>query len=193
MVWPIMEGTGLATESRPRQELSQPREEAARAILRWVARHFLASRLSAHLSAKPRFDTSMLLNNSSYRALHPREVIASRPTVWVSSFCAAFAIISARSRPISPIFPSYRIPTGMAWFYNPILPRFFEIGLVATSPRHYSPAATMDRKFAFFQRNSQISKIARRKICQKRQFAMACSTRPIFAVFFENGRQIGRF
>ena len=42
----------------------------------------------------------------------------------------------------------------MAWFYNLILPRFFEIGLVATSRRHYSPAATAVDNFAFFLRNS---------------------------------------
>jgi hypothetical protein len=58
----------------------------------------------------------------------------------------------------------------MAWSYNPIFACFFEIGLVGRSHRHYSPAATMVRKFAFFLGNSQIQKIARLKKRQKPHF-----------------------
>jgi|SRR5215469_2657487 len=48
----------------------------------------------------------------------------------------------------------------MAWFYNLILLRFFEIGLVATSRRHYSPAATAVHSFAFFLGKSANFKIS---------------------------------
>jgi hypothetical protein len=62
----------------------------------------------------------------------------------------------------------------MAWFYNPVLPRFSRIGLVATSRRHYSPAATMVHKFAFFLTNSHFSKNTRSANHQKARFSMAC-------------------
>jgi hypothetical protein len=58
----------------------------------------------------------------------------------------------------------------MAWFYNHVLPRFFEIGLVASSRRLYNPAAGYVPKFAFFLRNSQISKFPRLAKRQKPHF-----------------------
>jgi hypothetical protein len=81
----------------------------------------------------------------------------------------------------------------MAWFYNLIFRQFLQIGLVASSPRHYSPAATMVHKFAFFLRNSQIQKFRIRTNHEKHDFSMACFIRPILAIFLRNGRQFGLF
>jgi hypothetical protein len=54
----------------------------------------------------------------------------------------------------------------MAWFYNLFSTRFSRIGLVASSRRHHGPAAIAVHKFAFFLRNSLISK---NRAPQKRQ------------------------
>ncbi|HKF51193.1 MAG TPA: hypothetical protein VKB26_02685 [Candidatus Acidoferrales bacterium] len=67
----------------------------------------------------------------------------------------------------------------MAWFYNLILVRFFEIGLVAVSQRRYSPAATVVHNFAFFLTNPQIPKFRRLENGQKDHFSMSLKNRPI--------------
>jgi len=58
----------------------------------------------------------------------------------------------------------------MAWFYNPILSHFFEIGLVAISRRLSGPSASMNPKFALFLGNSQIRKIVTRENRPKSHF-----------------------
>jgi hypothetical protein len=81
----------------------------------------------------------------------------------------------------------------MAWFYNPILPRFFRIGLLAPMQRRYSPAATMVHKSAFSLGNSQIQKFRALARPQKTGFSMARSFSPIFAIFRAGSGQFGLF
>jgi hypothetical protein len=81
----------------------------------------------------------------------------------------------------------------MAWFYNPILPRFFRIGLLAPMQRRYSPAATMVRKFAYSLGNSQIQKSAPSHVFKKTGFSMACSFGPISAISRAGSGQFGLF
>jgi hypothetical protein len=81
----------------------------------------------------------------------------------------------------------------MAWFYNLILSRFLEIGLIADPRLEHSPAASAVHKFASFPGNSQIPKILHLEEHENSCFSMACSTRPILPIFASGKRQFGWF
>jgi hypothetical protein len=58
----------------------------------------------------------------------------------------------------------------MAWFYNPIFSQNLEIGLVATSRRHYGPSATVGCNSVFFLGISHFLKNRFREKRKKRHF-----------------------
>jgi hypothetical protein len=81
----------------------------------------------------------------------------------------------------------------MAWFYNHVLTRFFEIGLVMSSRRLYGPPRGYVPNFAFLLRNSQISNFAHVAKHQKPHFPMACLSLNFRGIFGVEKRQFGLF